>query len=265
MCVQVTCGGLQSAHTAAVAALCAECGVRAHLLVRGERPAVPTGLHLYARMLGDVTYIDRGEYADREAMLAAHVRRIEAAAPSGSHVRNWLSICWRSSYCFRVWATRAGTAQVLWWARGKSRIMDAVRGRHDCAVPSVDAPGTSSVQVMVIREGAADATALLGLVRLADFLTRPEQLGTEQPCHLFVDSGTGVTATGEVYAVMQSVVDGDVRAWQTAQSAAQSVSGHVSTLQAWRWRHCCWMLPGPSRASCWRARRHTIGSKPQSS
>lgn len=39
----VTCGGLQSAHTTAVAAACAEHGIRAHLLVRGERPAVPTG------------------------------------------------------------------------------------------------------------------------------------------------------------------------------------------------------------------------------
>lgn len=44
----VTCGGLQSAHTLAVAAACAERGKRCHLLVRGERPAVPTGTHLCA-------------------------------------------------------------------------------------------------------------------------------------------------------------------------------------------------------------------------
>ena len=87
MCAQVTCGGLQSAHTAAVAALCAERGVRAHLLVRGERPAVPTGLHLYSRMLGSVTYVGRKEYADREGMFAAHVRRVEASASDGSKVR----------------------------------------------------------------------------------------------------------------------------------------------------------------------------------
>ena len=43
MAPQVTCGGLQSAHTAAVASACAEKGITAHLLVRGERPAVPTG------------------------------------------------------------------------------------------------------------------------------------------------------------------------------------------------------------------------------
>lgn len=42
----ITCGGLQSAHTLAVAAAAAEHGKRAHLLVRGERPAVPTGSHL---------------------------------------------------------------------------------------------------------------------------------------------------------------------------------------------------------------------------
>ncbi|PRW39108.1 D-cysteine desulfhydrase mitochondrial [Chlorella sorokiniana] len=54
----VTCGGLQSAHTLAVAAAAAQHGKRAHLLVRGERPAVPTGSHLYARMLAHrVVYV----------------------------------------------------------------------------------------------------------------------------------------------------------------------------------------------------------------
>ncbi len=83
---QITCGGLQSSHTAAVAQLCAERGLRAHLLVRGERPAVPTGLHLYARMLGRVTYVGRREYADREAMFEAHLRRVRADAPGGAKV-----------------------------------------------------------------------------------------------------------------------------------------------------------------------------------
>ncbi len=84
--LQITCGGLQSSHTAAVAQLCAERGLRAHLLVRGERPAVPTGLHLYARMLGRVTYVGRREYADREAMFEAHLRRVRADAPRGAKV-----------------------------------------------------------------------------------------------------------------------------------------------------------------------------------
>ncbi len=119
--LQVTCGGLQSAHCAAFAAICAERGLRSHLLVRGERPAVPAGYvkhfaatdgnfltsgvclkasapparpalhcryHLLTRMFGHcVTYVPRGEYADRSAMFARHVARVQAAAPAGSRVR----------------------------------------------------------------------------------------------------------------------------------------------------------------------------------
>ena len=58
---------------------------------------------------------------------------------------------------------------------------------HDCR----------AAQVAVIKEGASDAAALLGIIRLAEFLARPAQLGTDRPCRIFVDSGTGVTATGE--------------------------------------------------------------------
>ena len=76
----VTCGGLQSAHTAAVAAVAAEHGKRAHLLVRGERPAVPTGHHLFARMLAHrVQYVSRPEYADRGAMMSSYVHELVAA------------------------------------------------------------------------------------------------------------------------------------------------------------------------------------------
>jgi len=34
-----------------------------------------------------VTYVPRGEYADRSAMFARHVARVQAAAPTGSRVR----------------------------------------------------------------------------------------------------------------------------------------------------------------------------------
>ena len=53
--------------------------MRAHLLVRGERPAVPTGHHLIARMFGEVTYVPRSEYADRVTMFARHTSCIERA------------------------------------------------------------------------------------------------------------------------------------------------------------------------------------------
>lgn len=75
--LKLTCGGLQSAHTAAVAAACAEQGIKAHLLVRGERPAVPTGFHLLARMFAQVTYIPRSEYANRPAMLKKYAEQIK--------------------------------------------------------------------------------------------------------------------------------------------------------------------------------------------
>ena len=84
--LQVTCGGLQSAHTAAIAAACAERGLRSHLLVRGERPAVPTGYHLLARMYGEVTYVTRSEYADRDAMLQRHAASIRAGLPAEAKV-----------------------------------------------------------------------------------------------------------------------------------------------------------------------------------
>ena len=77
----VTCGGTQSAHILAVAAAAAENGMRAHLLVRaggGERPAVPTGNHLYARMLAHkVVYVNHAEYADRSTMFLQYEKALK--------------------------------------------------------------------------------------------------------------------------------------------------------------------------------------------
>ncbi|KAL0737563.1 hypothetical protein Bca4012_013773 [Brassica carinata] len=68
----VTCGGCQSAHTAAVAVSCAERGVRSHLLLRGEQPEVLTGYNLVSTMYGNVEYVPRSRYANREEMLRTH-------------------------------------------------------------------------------------------------------------------------------------------------------------------------------------------------
>ena len=46
-----------------------------------------------------------------------------------------------------------------------------------------------------LQEGAAEPLALLGLIRLVDYLSECEQLGRES-CSIVVDSGTGVTAMG---------------------------------------------------------------------
>jgi 1-aminocyclopropane-1-carboxylate deaminase/D-cysteine desulfhydrase-like pyridoxal-dependent ACC family enzyme len=68
----LTCGGVHSAHAAAVAAAAAGAGVRAHLLLRGERPDVLTGHALLATLFASsVTYVSRDAYADRAALLAA--------------------------------------------------------------------------------------------------------------------------------------------------------------------------------------------------
>lgn len=49
---------------------------------------MPTGHHLIARMMGNVTYVTRSEYANREAMFEAHVPRISASLPDDAKARN---------------------------------------------------------------------------------------------------------------------------------------------------------------------------------
>ncbi|GIL81921.1 hypothetical protein Vretifemale_10682, partial [Volvox reticuliferus] len=79
----VTCGGVQSAHLAAVAVVAAEAGLRSHLLVRGEPPKVPSGYHLVTRMYGtEVTYVSRTEYANRQAMLTSRAAAVREASPA---------------------------------------------------------------------------------------------------------------------------------------------------------------------------------------
>lgn len=56
--------------------------MRAHLLVRGERPAVPTGYHLLSRMFGHVTYVTRAEYSNRAAMFQNFVPRVQEILPN---------------------------------------------------------------------------------------------------------------------------------------------------------------------------------------
>ncbi|MFS7994816.1 putative D-cysteine desulfhydrase [Helianthus anomalus] len=67
----VTCGGCQSAHAAAV-----ERGLRAHLLLRGEQPQILTGYNLISVLYGNVTYVPRSIYANREGMLSSHANSI---------------------------------------------------------------------------------------------------------------------------------------------------------------------------------------------
>lgn len=49
--------------------MCAEHGIEAHLVLRGEAPAVPTGYCLLSHMYGVAHHVSRAEYSDREALL----------------------------------------------------------------------------------------------------------------------------------------------------------------------------------------------------
>ncbi|KAL4440249.1 hypothetical protein ABPG75_003250 [Micractinium tetrahymenae] len=186
----ITCGGLQSAHTVAVAAACAERGRRAQLLVRGERPAVPTGHHLYARMLAHrVEYISRARYADRAAMFAGHLERLRQEQQQQA---------------------RRGS--------GSGSAADGSSSTCAAGSESSSSGGAGGGGVAVIPEGAACSAALLGLIRLVAWLARHSELaggggsssssrhsssgagdsrgGGGGRVHILVDSGTGATATG---------------------------------------------------------------------
>ena len=81
----VTCGGLHSAHAAAVATGCAASGMRAHLLLRGEAPAVLTGHALTASLhAASLRFVTRDEYAQRETMLRSAALQLNATViPEG--------------------------------------------------------------------------------------------------------------------------------------------------------------------------------------
>lgn len=161
----VTCGGSQSAHTAALAFACSERGMSAHLLLRGERPAIPTGYNLLCGMFGHVTYIPRSEYADRAGMLSKYASQI--AGSRGS---------------------------VIW-------LDEEEECDPNSPIAAESKADSRERNVVVVKEGAGDAIALLGLIRLVQFLSNPAAFGRDDPVHLVVDTGTGTTAVGVALAI----------------------------------------------------------------
>lgn len=103
---------------------CAERGLRSHLLLRGEQPDVLTGYNLVSTMYGNVQYIPRSRYANREEMLRSHAAMV--AGEDGS---------------------------VLW-------AKDIVEGLE--AMDHFSSLTTSRRKVLILNEGAGDALALLG-------------------------------------------------------------------------------------------------------
>ncbi|RYQ83161.1 hypothetical protein Ahy_B10g101787 isoform B [Arachis hypogaea] len=190
----VTCGGCQSAHTAAIefiylffpAVLCAERGIASHLLLRGEQPEILTGYNLMSTLYGNVTYVPRNIYADRENMLKDYAKSL--AGNSGS-VISFGNITQNSS------TTEFSTAN----------LMEFDVSRSDRNLQR---------KFLIVNEGAGDSVALLGMIRLVQYLSQSHLLGKDRALKFVIDAGTGTTAVGlglaalclglpwEVHAVM---------------------------------------------------------------
>lgn len=110
------------------AVLCAERGIKSHLLLRGEQPEILTGYNLISTIYGNVTYVPRSIYANREDMLKSHAKLV--AGNNGS-------VLWFSDI---IESTSRELAQV------NTSISDVNHLR----------------KILVINEGAGDSVALLG-------------------------------------------------------------------------------------------------------
>ncbi|XP_020098967.1 putative D-cysteine desulfhydrase 2, mitochondrial [Ananas comosus] len=163
----VTCGGCQSSHAAAVAVYCAKRGIRSHLLLRGERPEVPTGYNLISEMFGSSTvYVARSAYIRRNEMLLEHAHGVAGAG-----------------------------GEVMW--------IDDIVGEDLGEMNSERGIGEDgSRRVVIVNEGAASSVALLGVIRLVDYLAQANIFGKEQKIRIVLDAGTGTTAVGLALGVV---------------------------------------------------------------
>ncbi|KAL2318883.1 hypothetical protein Fmac_032759 [Flemingia macrophylla] len=132
---EVTCGGCQSAHTAAIAVLCAEKGIVSHLLLRGEQPEILTGYNLMSTMYGNVTYVPRTVYANREEMLKSYANSV--AGNNGSVL--WFAISFKLPQRIDLFISP------------NFMQMDVSRSE-----------GSHLRKILVVNEGAGDSVALLG-------------------------------------------------------------------------------------------------------
>ncbi|XP_010682357.2 D-cysteine desulfhydrase 2, mitochondrial isoform X2 [Beta vulgaris subsp. vulgaris] len=155
----VTCGGCQSAHAAAVAVSCAERGLRSHLLLRGEEPEILTGYNLVSSMYGNVIYVPRSLYAKREEMLLRHANAI--AGPSGS---------------------------VMWFTDILNSFTDSHSGMNCMQTIANRSLEDAEKKVVIVKEGAGDAVALLGVIRLVKYLSQSHILGKRRPYNFVIDA-----------------------------------------------------------------------------
>ncbi|XP_076898066.1 D-cysteine desulfhydrase 2, mitochondrial-like [Bidens hawaiensis] len=202
----VTCGGCQSAHAAAVAVSCAERGLKAHLLLRGEQPQILTGYNLISKLYGNVTYVPRSIYANREEMLSSHANSIGG----GVHLDDLLKASSNHNSM-------------------RSNFLDID-----------DERSSNSKKTVIVNEGAGDAIALPGLIRLVQYLSQDHILGKDQHLKIIVDAGTGTTAVGLGIGALCLGLPWEV----TAVMLADTVEGYKKKEQSLMSELCqCFDLP----------------------
>lgn len=109
-------------------------------------------------MFGNVTYVSRSLYAQRDEMLYEHAIKV------------------------------AGYSGTVMWA-------DEVIGKG-LGVDEDTTDGNGSRRVMIVKEGAGSVQALLGVMRLLKYLSGLTLFRKDEKVHIVVDSGTGTTAVG---------------------------------------------------------------------
>lgn len=102
-----------------------------HLLLRGEQPDILTGYNLISTMFGNVIYVSRSIYADREEMFRMHIASLADSDGCVVHLSEMLDTL---------------------HTQEKSGSCGAQVSRENCLK-----------KVAVINEGAGDSLALLGI------------------------------------------------------------------------------------------------------
>ncbi|KAL5984465.1 hypothetical protein ACLOJK_018570 [Asimina triloba] len=161
-------------HACYAAVSCSERGIRSHLLLRGERPAILTGYNLISSIYATVGYVERSLYAKREEMLMKHANLVAGTSGLVMHLNDIL-----------------GTNTVPLKPEGP------LFTRDDCrSAITPDKAENNQRRVVIINEGASDAIGLLGVIRLVKYLSQKHLFGKDQQVKIVVDAGTGTTAVG---------------------------------------------------------------------
>jgi len=122
-----------------------------HLLLRGEQPEILTGYNLMSTIYGNVTYVPRNVYANREEMLKSYA---ESVAGNSGYVLWFSDIIQASS------TNKLSTSPNF-------MPMDASRSE-----------GNHLQKILIVNEGAGDSVALLGNGKLEFEKQQSISLGT---------------------------------------------------------------------------------------